>query len=171
MNISEIQKQPSKRLLIKSCCENMQQIYRRTPMQKCYFNKIAVQLHWNHTSAWVFSCKFAAYFLCRYAYLKGDCKINRSNVIKQDYILDVSWGILFSTVVYSSYSFQPKSYILLYVSFLFQIYINSSVCNQWFTLGCNLKKVFRPYYCRTLNQWFSLQLKVSSIKIFIWYPR
>ena len=29
---------------------------------KCDFNKIAKQLYWNHTSAWVFSCKFAAYF-------------------------------------------------------------------------------------------------------------
>ena len=25
-------------------------------------NKVAKQLYWNHTSAWVFSCKFAAYF-------------------------------------------------------------------------------------------------------------
>ena len=40
----------------------MQQIYRRTPMPKCDFNKVAKQLYWNHTSAWVFSCKFAAYF-------------------------------------------------------------------------------------------------------------
>ena len=40
----------------------MQQIYRRTPMPKCDFNKVAKQLYWNHFSAWVFSCKFAAYF-------------------------------------------------------------------------------------------------------------
>ena len=39
----------------------MQQIYRRTPIPKCDFNKIALQLYWNHTSARVFSCKFAAY--------------------------------------------------------------------------------------------------------------
>ena len=39
------------------CSENMQQICQRTPMPKCDFNKVA-----NHTSAWVFSCKFAAYF-------------------------------------------------------------------------------------------------------------
>ena len=25
-------------------------------------NKVALQLYWNRTSAWVFSCKFAAYF-------------------------------------------------------------------------------------------------------------
>ena len=33
-----------------------------TPMPKCDFNKIALQLYRNHTSAWVFSCMFAAYF-------------------------------------------------------------------------------------------------------------
>ena len=30
----------------------MQQIYRRTAMPKCDFNKVALQLYWNHTSAW-----------------------------------------------------------------------------------------------------------------------
>ena len=40
----------------------MQQIYRRTTMPKCDFNKVALQLYWNQTLAWVFSYKFAAYF-------------------------------------------------------------------------------------------------------------
>ena len=40
----------------------MQQIYRRTPMTKCDFNKIETQLYWYHISASVFCCKFAAYF-------------------------------------------------------------------------------------------------------------
>ena len=31
-------------------------------MSKCDFNKVALQLYWNHTLTWVFSCKFAAYF-------------------------------------------------------------------------------------------------------------
>ena len=44
------------------CSENMQQIYRRIPMPKCNFNKFAKQLYWNHTLAWVFSSKLAAYF-------------------------------------------------------------------------------------------------------------
>ena len=39
----------------------MQQTYRRTPISHCGFNKVALQLYSNHTSAWVFSCKFAAY--------------------------------------------------------------------------------------------------------------
>ena len=37
-------------------------IYRRTSTLKCDFNKVALQLYWNYTSAWMFSCKFAAYF-------------------------------------------------------------------------------------------------------------
>ena len=40
----------------------MQEIYRRTSMPKYDFNKVALQLYWNRTSAWVFSCKFAEYF-------------------------------------------------------------------------------------------------------------
>ena len=57
-----LQEQPSRGVLIERCSENMQQTYRRTPMPKCDFNKVANQLYWNHTSVWVFSCKFAAYF-------------------------------------------------------------------------------------------------------------
>ena len=55
------QKQPCRGVLRKKCSENMQQINRRTPMSKCDFSKVAL-LYWNRTSAWVFSCKFAAYF-------------------------------------------------------------------------------------------------------------
>ena len=39
----------------------MQEIYKEKPMQKCDFNKAAMQLYWNQTLAWVFPCKFAAY--------------------------------------------------------------------------------------------------------------
>ena len=37
-----IQKQPSIGVLRKRCPENMQQIYRRTSMEKCDFNKVAL---------------------------------------------------------------------------------------------------------------------------------
>ena len=40
----------------------MQQIYRRTLMGKCDFNKVAKQIYWKGTLAWLFSCKNAAYF-------------------------------------------------------------------------------------------------------------
>ena len=46
MNISlaktRYQKQPSRGVLRKRCSENMQQIYRRTSMPKCDFNKVAL---------------------------------------------------------------------------------------------------------------------------------
>ena len=38
------------------------QIYRRTSMPKCDFNKVALQLYWKYTSAWVFCCKFCYIF-------------------------------------------------------------------------------------------------------------
>ena len=38
------QKQPSKGVLRKRCPENKQQIYRRTPMPKCDFNKFVLQI-------------------------------------------------------------------------------------------------------------------------------
>ena len=56
------QKQPPWGVHRKRCSENIQQIYRRTPMPKCDFNKVVLQLYWNHTLAWLLSCKFAAYF-------------------------------------------------------------------------------------------------------------
>ena len=62
LRVLQLQKQPTRGALKKRFSENMQQIYRTTPMSKCDFNKVALQLYWNRTLAWVFSCKFAAYF-------------------------------------------------------------------------------------------------------------
>ena len=39
------QKQPSRVVLKRRYSENMQQIYRRTPMPKCDFNKVVLQLY------------------------------------------------------------------------------------------------------------------------------
>ena len=51
------QKQPSRDVLGKRSSENFHQIFRRTPMPKCDFNKVvARQLYGNRISAWVFSC-------------------------------------------------------------------------------------------------------------------
>ena len=40
-----MQEQPSRGVLMKRCSENMQQIYRRTPMPKCDLNKVALQIY------------------------------------------------------------------------------------------------------------------------------
>ena len=42
---TNFQKQPPRCVLSKRCYENMQQIYRRKPMPKCDFNKVAKQLY------------------------------------------------------------------------------------------------------------------------------
>ena len=42
---SKLQKQSSRGVPIKTCSKNMQQIYRRTHMAKCDFNKVALQLY------------------------------------------------------------------------------------------------------------------------------
>ena len=68
MQLCTDQKQPPRGVLKKRCSEKMQQIYMRTPMQKCDFNEVALQLYWNLTSALVFSCKFAAYFQSTFFY-------------------------------------------------------------------------------------------------------
>ena len=56
----------------------MQQIYRKTPMPKCHCNKFTKQLY---ISAWVFSCKFAAYlqntFLCEHLWRAASIKIHK----------------------------------------------------------------------------------------------
>ena len=43
--LNRIHNQPSRDVLRKSCPENMKQIYRKTPMLKCDFNKIALHLY------------------------------------------------------------------------------------------------------------------------------
>ena len=49
--------------------------YMWTLMPKCDFNKVAKQLNWNHTLAWVFSCKSCCIF-SEYLFLRtplGGC--------------------------------------------------------------------------------------------------
>ena len=60
-------------------------------MPKCEFNKVAKQLYWNHTSAWVFSSKFAAYFQNTFPekhlwMASSEYKI--SGIIKVEWIID-----------------------------------------------------------------------------------
>ena len=51
--VMKFQKQPSRGVPRKRSPENMQKIYRRTTMLKFDFNKLAKQLYWNRTSAWL----------------------------------------------------------------------------------------------------------------------
>ena len=60
--IVKIQKQPSRGVLRKKCFENLQQIYRGTPMTRCEFNKVSssfTEITLWHVCSHV---AFAAYF-------------------------------------------------------------------------------------------------------------
>ena len=57
------QKQPSRGVLKKRCFENMQQIYMRTPMPKCDFNKVTPGL-WS--LFFFFNCLFSFNYLFRF---------------------------------------------------------------------------------------------------------
>ena len=94
------QKQPSIGFLRKRCSENMQQIYSRTPMPKCDFNKVTQATLLKSHSAWVFSCKFAAYFqnnffrntfgrllLGNFHHVRELNHISPENLIKDSYLL------------------------------------------------------------------------------------
>ena len=58
----DMQKQSLKDILAKMCSENIEEIYSRTLVRKDNFNKVALQLYWNYTFAWVLSSISAAYF-------------------------------------------------------------------------------------------------------------
>ena len=96
---SDLQKQPSRGVLVKRCSKNMQQIYKTTSMPKCDFNKVAKQLYWNRTLAWVFSCKFASYF---------------QNSFSEEHLW--VWLLLSNTLRESMY---------MLIAFVNQIYVNS----------------------------------------------
>ena len=48
--MEDLKRQPFRGVLRKRRSENMQQIYGKTSMPNCYFDKIALQLYWNRTS-------------------------------------------------------------------------------------------------------------------------
>ena len=67
----------SRGFLRNSCSEIMQQIFRRTPMSKSSFNKVAKQFYWNCSLTWVFSWKFAAYFQNTFSANSNEAKPKR----------------------------------------------------------------------------------------------
>ena len=83
-------------VLRERCSENMQQLYRRIPIPKCDFNKVAKQLYSNHNSAWVFSCKFATYFW-------------------NTFPRNTSRGLLLNTISYRKFRHLPKQFHRLFL--------------------------------------------------------
>ena len=61
------QNEPSRGVLIKRCSENMQQIYKRTPILKCGFNSyISVSVIWRFSMGVLYICRiFSEHLLLR----------------------------------------------------------------------------------------------------------
>ena len=86
--VLHFQRQP-KGVLVKKFSGNMQQIYRRTRMGKCDFNKVALQLCWNHTFTSLFSCKFCCMFSKHF--------FMRTPLRECFCIFEISWFYIFVT--------------------------------------------------------------------------
>ena len=64
LSISKIMNNEHRKAALRGCSyEKVFWKYAAKLRPKCDFNKVAKQFYWNHTSAWVFSYIFAAYFL------------------------------------------------------------------------------------------------------------
>ena len=106
----KIQRQPSRGVLKKRCSENMQQIYRRTPMPKCDFNRVALQLYWNRTLVWVFcqgviSTKLLWNFT-EIALWHGCSLVNLLHIFRTPFSKNTSGGLLLEIV--NSYNYYQN---------------------------------------------------------------
>ena len=95
---ARLQKQRNRGVLRKKYSENLQ----KTPMPKFDFNKVAKQLYWNHTSAWVFSCKFSAYL--------------RTPVLRTP-LMDCFWSLLFLQQIMKENSITDFSICFCFVKY------------------------------------------------------
>ena len=87
-------------------------------MPKCDFNKVARQLYWNHTSAWVFSCKFAANF--------------RTHFLK-----NTSGGLLLALLWYNTSSI--KNYLIVRIFMILRRSLIVTVTACWSVLSIFLQ--------------------------------
>ena len=87
---SIIQEQPTRGVHKKRCSENMYLIYRRTPMSKCDFNKVARQLYWNHTLAWIFSCNLLHIFSTSFSKKTSEWLFQYYAITKQNNVFSPS---------------------------------------------------------------------------------
>ena len=92
-------------------------------MQKCGFWKVANQLYWNHTSAWVFSCTFDAYLQksCSDKHLWGTTSASFYSTCLQKFWIKICFKFgLFSHIFLTMFSSKravlclPKSSLFLF---------------------------------------------------------
>ena len=136
MEYWEEQKQLFKGVLRKMCSENMQQIYWRTPMPKCDFNKVALQFYGNRTSAWVFSYKFATYFQSTFS---------QEHLWRAASVID-SWRIWIRVLLLTSFfmKIQPKR-IQKHIWYWWWSYLSIEKWDAFYWFICALTTVVSSY--------------------------
>ena len=102
----------TKGVLVIRCSENMQHIYRRTPMRKCDFNKVAKQLYWN--TLW-----------------HGCSPVSLLHIFRTSFLMNTSRGLLLSSWHCDQINFKITyaDFISLFLE-LYTIMILSLLCKQ-----------------------------------------
>ena len=117
---------------------NMQQIYRKTPMQKCKFRKVANQLYFNHKFARAFSCKFAGYLQksCFDEHLWGTTFANFHSTCLPYFSIQirVTFGS-FSNIFLTSAMFSSKRAVLCLLEFYLLLF-RLVPCEWHFVMFC-----------------------------------
>ena len=128
----------------------MQQIYRRTPMPKCDFNKVALQLYWYGTSVWVLLNDYLIFLIAPLVFT--DCYsmrfitlssyISLINDVKLIFVYlfdDLILGFCYSNLTRESGEFKFTSTItlVLLVNVLNKcaIHISSIVCQSYIIIA------------------------------------
>ena len=128
----------------------MQQIYRRTPMPKCDFNKVALQLYWHGTSVWVLLNDYHIFLISPLVFT--DCYsmrfitlssyISLINDVKLIFVYlfdDLILGFCYSNLTRESGEFKFTSTItlVLLVNVLTKcaIHISSIVCQSYIIIA------------------------------------
>ena len=120
-----LEKQPSRSVRRKMCSEYMLEIYKRAPMPKCNFNKVALQVFWIRFSAWVFSSKFAANFQNTFSQEHLWKAASESSPVKLFISITVQAGNNFQVLFLQTFSWEGKRMSKFIINFLYYFVWNN----------------------------------------------
>ena len=118
----------SKGVLRKTFSENIHQIYRRTSMPKCDFNKVAEQLYWNYTSVRVFSCKFLHIFRTSFSGNTSGGLLRWKYFMAKSYKLFLQKRVIIIIWHYSKYASEIPKKTGFYLFHIFLSWWNLGFC-------------------------------------------
>ena len=124
-------KHPSRGAIRKSCFENLQQIYRRTPISECDFNKVALQLYWNYALGWVFLYAYVLLYLraCALGVLACLACLHAHVLCLSAYVL----GVLVCSICFTFEKLNSKNFYIEKLVFI-QRSIKNSLGHLWWSI-------------------------------------